>query len=419
MAKGKEIILPKLPRGMGSYSWNDESHTLIKHRKVINYKNEKKTISAYGKTISEVNSDMKDKEDEFKRNVDLNITQIKTGTLEEGISDWLNLYKTEELKGKSYDRVESTFLTHVAGSKLGKMQEQAITSDHVQMHMKSLHNKNTGDKLSYSSAKKVYELLNQYFKYKFLRQPYLNPMLAVTKPKKDEFTDNVVKEELTIWNDDEMLKLSRIAALPYKNGSSGFKNGLAIVFVMWSFLRIGEAMALQWKDIDFENETVNVYKQFSRIKDRDSISGGYKLVLTNTKYNSTRKFKVCKMAIDSIREFKRRKDVINDEEYIFASDGTNEVISHTSITTTYKLMVKAANLDENKHVTIHGLRHSGISYMLRHGVPIEVVSKMAGHRSIQITLETYYSVIEKQKNDAITKLNEENYIDFINAGDEL
>lgn len=418
MAKGKEIILPKLPRGMGSYSWNDNSHTLIKYRKVINYKNEKKTISAYGKTISEVNSDMKDKEDEFKRNVDFNITQIKTGTLEEGISEWLNLYKTEELKGKSYDRVESTFLTHVAGSKLGKMQEQAITSDHVQMHMKSLHNKNTGDKLSFSSAKKVYELLNQYFKYKFLRQPYLNPMLAVTKPKKDEFTDNVVKEELTIWNDDEMLKLSRIAALPYKNGSSGFKNGLAIVFVMWSFLRIGEAMALQWKDIDFENETVNVYKQFSRIKDRDSISGGYKLVLTNTKYNSTRKFKVCKMAIDSIGEFKRRKNVINDEEYIFASDGTNEVISHTSITTTYKLMVRAANLDENKHVTIHGLRHSGISYMLRHGVPIEVISKMAGHRSIQITLETYYSVIEKQKNDAITKLNEESYIDFINTGDE-
>lgn len=414
MAKGKEIILPKLPRGMGSYSWNDDSHTLIKYRKVVNYKNEKKTISAYGKTISEVNSDMKNKEEEFKRNVDLNITQVRTGTLEEGINEWLNLYKTEELKGKSYDRVESTFLTHIAGTKLGKMQEQAITSDHVQMHMKNLYNKNTGEKLSYSSAKKVYELLNQYFKYKFIRQPYLNPMLIVTKPKKDEFTDSVSKEELIIWDDNEMIKLSQVAALPYKNGNSGFKNGLGIIFVMWSFLRIGEAMALQWKDIDFENETVNIYKQFSRIKNRDDVSGGYKLILTNTKYNSTRKFKICKMAVDSIREFKRRKNVTNDEDFIFSSNGINEVISHTSITTTYKLMVKAAKLNDNKHVTIHGLRHSGISYMLRHGVPIEVVSKMAGHRSIQITLETYYSIIEKQKNDAIEKLNKESYIDFFN-----
>ena len=76
-------------------------------------------------------------------------------------------------------------------------------------------------------------------------------------------------------------------------------------------------------------------------------------------------------------------------------------------------MVQTANINHVKNVTIHGLRHSGISYMLRHGVPVEVVSKMAGHKSIKVTLEIYYSVIEKQKNEAIDKLNEEHYVDFI------
>lgn len=408
----KEIILPKLPRGMGSYSWNDSTHTLIKYRKSVTYKDEKKTLTAYGKTIAEVNNEMKIKEEEFKKNTELQMTNIATGTLEEGINNWLQLYKTEELKNKSYDRVESTYMTHIVGSDLGRMQEQAITSDHIQTHMKSLKNTKTNEELSYSSKKKVYELLSQYFRYKFIKQPYLNPMLSVSKPKQEKHTDTLTSEELIIWDDEEMLKLSQIASLNYQNGKDGYKHGLAIIFVMWSFLRIGEATALQWKDIDFENETVNVYKQFSRVKDRDNISKGYKRILTNVKYYSVRKYKLNKMAIDAIKEYKRRKGVVNEDDYIF-DNGNGNVLSETSITKTYHLMVKRAMLDENKNVTIHGLRHSGISYMLRHGVPIEVVSKQAGHRAIQVTLETYYSVIEKQKTEAIDELNEKYYMKFL------
>ncbi len=104
-------------------------------------------------------------------------------------------------------------------------------------------------------------------------------MLTVNKPKKNEYTDNIVKEELVIWDDTEMQKLSEVAAIPFQNGVDGYKHRLAIIFVMWSFLRIGEAIALQWKDIDFNEETVNVYKQFSRVKNRDSVYGGYKRIL--------------------------------------------------------------------------------------------------------------------------------------------
>jgi len=412
--KKKEIILPKLPRGMGSYMWNDSKHTLIKYRKPVRYKDEKKIITVYGKTIAEVNNNMKIKEEEFKKNIELQITNIVTGTLEEGMNTWLQLYKTEELKSKSYDRVESTYLTHIVGSDLGRMQEQAITSDHIQTHMKNLKNTKTGEKLSYSSQKKVYELLNQYFRYKFVKQPYMNPMVSVSKPKNDGMTDKLTNEELIIWNDDEMYKLSKVAAMPYRNGTDGFKHGLAIIFIMWSFLRIGEATALQWKDIDFEEETVNVYKQFSRVKDRKSASQRYTRILTNVKYYSVRKYKLNKMAIDAIKEYKKRKSVVNDDDYIFDNGaGDNSVLSGSSITTTYNLMVRRAELDENKHVTIHGLRHSGISYMLRHGVPIEVISKQAGHRTIQVTLETYYSVIEQQKTEAIDILNSKHYVNFL------
>jgi site-specific recombinase XerD len=53
----------------------------------------------------------------------------------------------------------------------------------------------------------------------------------------------------------------------------------------------------------------------------------------------------------------------------------------------------------NKKVSVHGLRHTGISYFLRHGAASEVVSKQAGHNDISTTNGIYYSVIEEQKKD--------------------
>ena len=50
--------------------------------------------------------------------------------------------------------------------------------------------------------------------------------------------------------------------------------------------------------------------------------------------------------------------------------------------------------------------------MLRHKVPVEVVSKMAGHKEIETTYRVYYQVLEEQKTDAIDKLNEEFYKDL-------
>lgn len=416
MARKKEIILPKLPRGMGSYNWANEEHTVIRYRKQITYNGKTENLSVSGTSIKEVNDLMIQKENETKKMIDLNMTKSVTGTLESKMFDWLELYKLEDLKGKSFDRVESTYLNHISGTDLGRMQEKAITSDHIQQHMKSLKNKRNGESLSYSSEKKVYELLNQYFTYRYVKEPYMNPMISVTKPKKsdEDIKKECKKEELIIWDDEEMKELSRVAAMPYQNGIEGFKHGLAIIFVMWSFVRIGEAMALKWTDIDFKEETANIHHQFSRVKDRNSPTGKYKWILTTVKYHSRRKFKLNRMAVDALKEYKIRKNVQDDNEYIFyCGYGENKPISYSAIENSYKLMVQTANINHVKNVTIHGLRHSGISYMLRHGVPVEVVSKMAGHKSIKVTLEIYYSVIEKQKNEAIDKLNEEHYVDFI------
>lgn len=149
MANKKEIILPKLPRGMGSYDWKDKEHTVIRYRKQITYNGKTENLSVSGNSIKEVNSLMAEKETNFKTSVDLNLKKDITGTLESRMFDWLKLYKLEELKEKSYDRIERTYLNHIAGSELGRMHETSITSDHIQQHMNNLKsNKNNKDELS-------------------------------------------------------------------------------------------------------------------------------------------------------------------------------------------------------------------------------------------------------------------------------
>ena len=44
-----------------------------------------------------------------------------------------------------------------------------------------------------------------------------------------------------------------------------------IFFLYWTGLRVGEARALKWKDIDFEHRTLNVISTMSRTSRKDNI----------------------------------------------------------------------------------------------------------------------------------------------------
>lgn len=263
--------------------------------------------------------------------------------------------------------------------------------------------------ICYSSKKKVYELLNQYFKYRYIKEPYLNPMLTVTKPIKDV---EAVRDDLIVWDDKEIGLICKEAVKPFREGVEGYKHGTAIIFIMWTFIRIGEALALQWKDIDIDNGTISISKSYSRVKIRDGVDAGkYKYTIVKTKNKQNRSFKMCQNAINAIKKYKEVKQPNSEEDFIFSTK--NGILTVTSITRMYQNIIKNTdNINHDKHVTIHGLRHTGISYFLRHGVPVEVVSRMAGHQSIQITIDTYYSVIDEQKQKAINYLDKISTLDF-------
>ena len=402
--------LPKLPHGMGSYAYFRDK---IRYRKSYEYKGQTKRLTVIGSSLSEVNKLMREKELEWQKTCEYHISLSGTITLQTAMKKWMELYKKPEVKDRTYDRLETTFSSYIENTSLGRTYEKGVTSDMIQEHLVSLKSK-TGQPLSYSSIKKIYELLDQYFRHKYIREPHANPMLTVTKPNKEKiskkYDGDLLKnnEEMNILTDEEMDALTEVAYTPFDIGKKGFKKGLGIVFIMWVFLRSGEARGLKWEDIDFKSSTINIKRQITSVRNReDKAKKRYKQIEDSAKYNSARKFKMPQVAVDIAAEYKRRINPKDDSEYFLANSINNRPISETSIRYTLERMLKAAGID--KHIRIHDLRHSGISYMLRHEVPVEVVSRMAGHKEIETTYRVYYQILEKQKTEAIDDLDKRTY----------
>jgi integrase len=51
-------------------------------------------------------------------------------------------------------------------------------------------------------------------------------------------------------------------------------------------------------------------------------------------------------------------------------------------------------------IRFHDLRHTAATLLLKEGVPVTVVSKMLGHRSAKMTLDTYSHVLPDSLDEA-------------------
>lgn len=58
-------------------------------------------------------------------------------------------------------------------------------------------------------------------------------------------------------------------------------------------------------------------------------------------------------------------------------------------------------VDGLPRLTLHGLRHTHITILLRDGVPVHVVAKRAGHRDPSVTLDVYADVIPEDDGTAV------------------
>lgn len=425
--------LPKLPYGQGSFSWANKEHTNIKFQRVYDnsnneiigdktWKNGRIRLIVYGRTVNECFSKMTAKEQKLKS---LNLGRCKsknankTTLLSTSMLAWLFATKSNKNKANSIDRDECTIRNQIEPYDIGSMVVSEIQPEDIEKHIHMLQYEcNNGKGYSFSTVKKTFEILDQFFKYYYSKDISGNPMNGISRPTRRKEVGEITLEEADSPEEirdlvlsDEEIKIFKAACYepPVLGKCGGTKYGVALYFIMLTFLRVGEATTLTWNDVDYDRKILKVTKAVSRIKNRDNKSKAKtKLILTKPKTKkSVREVVLTDEALEALSYIKAHSKHTEPTDYILATDKGTRVLEQ-NLLSGLKGKLKSCGLNPNGRrdkFGIHYLRHTGISYYLRHGISIDVISQMAGHASTAITTQTYYHVIKSQKDEALRQMN--------------
>ena len=99
------------------------------------------------------------------------------------------------------------------------------------------------------------------------------------------------------------------------------------------------------------------------------------------------------MTLNLLRQYCKEYEVTKYNEYLFGKKWM-EHISESSISRSFKDKVRKLGLDDR--ISIHSLRRSFATHMLRMGVSIEEVKELMGHNSITTT-SSYMKVVYNEK----------------------
>lgn len=307
-------------------------------------------------------------------------------TFEELASLWLENYKTT-VKPSTFEnvrvKVEKMTEEHFDGLKLKK-----ITVAYCQRVVIELSK-------NYVLYNHYLSVINRIFKYAVLMDILdSNPFDKVIKPKSRQTQRKgnfLTKEELK-----EFLKLAQNTTLSYF---------FPLVHLMsYTGLRQGEALALKWSDIDFENKKITVDKTAVRIKEKQTLQ-------TPKTKNSKRVISIDPTTLSILKSwkkdqikiyFKNGKHFEGDDNFIFTNERGEWVHIHNFIRY-FKRFIADHKL---KPITPHGLRHTHASLLFSAGVEPKNISDRLGHSTVQITLDLYTHITEEQRTDTVEKLLE-------------
>ena len=386
--------LPSLPYGEGSMSYMDDGRIIYK--KTIN----KKRISVYGHSVKEVLQKMRTKEKEItKEQKERERIAAHTELLYEGMYRWLKKYKSLELKKSSYNRIEDIIKNQIKKYPIGYMEISAITQDDIQELMQTLIGKN----YSYSVIKKTYELLNEFFKFNYANEPFKNIMLGTTKPTQKNV--NVKIKDIKFFDNEDIQKMVKVAGEKYNNGKPIYKLGWGIIGIMYTGMRVSEALALQWKDVNLKKGEIKVTKTASIVKDTDEYDNTtYQVIYTSPKTKAgNRTIPMSKNAINAFGNLKVIQNPNSDNEYVFAT-ATGSPIGLRNIRRLLNNMQSRANTSV-QNSGLHVLRHTFCSLLVRNNIDKIVIADILGQEGTDMIEKVYQHVTQRERKEAIKSID--------------
>jgi integrase len=230
--------------------------------------------------------------------------------------------------------------------------------------------------------------------------------------KKNYLTENIadgikIPKAKKTKKDEKFLNEQQIHVI-LKVVENNPKYTMIVKLLMMTGLRIGEALALEWKDIDVSNKIINIRQALSE-------TGGVRRYdIGNTKTaGSIRTIPLDYRLAELLQDWKQctllntkltdKMKVNKTANFIFVNED-GRLINYQTLQNNFQGYLKRNGIGE-LHCTFHMLRHSYGSLLLEKGVELVTVSALLGHSSIRLTADIYCTVTQKLKTKELVKSN--------------
>ncbi len=296
----------------------------------------------------------------------------------EWLHDWLEHYMKPTTKDKTFTRYKEIVSLHLI-PKFGNCDVNDLTPIVVQKYISELldhGNLKTGKGLAPNSVNAIIVVVQNSLQTAHLlgiADQY--EMDKLKRPKAKE-------KEVTCFTPAEQKKIEQAVMLDKRFKMRG------IILCLYSGLRIGELLALEWSDIDFSTGEMSITKNCHDGKDEN----GKFTRITDTPKTATSKrvIPLPKPILQMLREMKKN----STSPYVIS--GGDTVLSIRSYQMSFELLLSKLNIP---HRGFHSLRHTFATRALECGMDVKTLSEILGHKSAPITLNRYaHSLMDHKKN---------------------
>ena len=285
--------------------------------------------------------------------------------------------KRRRLRGSSFEAFERS-LDKIILPELGHLRVTEVGADRIARLVRDLE----GRGLQPASIRRYLSPLGPIFKLAVRRGVvHTSPVALLSDEERP--TGGGVKDHY-VWSAEEISKLIASAAELGKRADARYDYSPLIHLLALTGLRVSEALALRWTDVNLLAAELQVRGSWSR-------SGELTAPKTAAGF---RTMPLSPGLVDLLIGLK--PEDATDDDFVFASKANRRrPISYFNFRRRgFELALKRAGLAD-RGITIHGLRSAAASILIRQGLSPVEVAEVLGHADANITLRVYAKLFDR------------------------